>query len=72
MFLEAAEKYTMQLDKCIMIGDSIGDMEAGRRLGMDTLLVLTGKGRLLSKEKFSPTYTAENLLTGAKILAGTV
>ncbi len=71
MFLEAAEKYTMQLDKCIMIGDSFGDMEAGRRLGMDTLLVLTGKGRHLSKE-FSPTFTAENLLTGAKILAGTV
>ena len=28
-----------------MVGDSISDMEAGKNLGMETMLVLTGEGQ---------------------------
>ena len=53
-----------------MIGDSIADMEAGHRLNMDTMLVLTGRGQE-TLEKISDKYisfTVKNLYEGAKTL----
>jgi len=71
MFLEAASDLAINLNRCLMIGDSVSDMQAGIRLNMDTMLVLTGRGletqKKLSKE-FSVTYTVGNLLEGAHLL----
>ena len=53
MFLEAQKEYNLNLTNCLMVGDSIVDMKAGKNLGMETMLVLTGEG-----EK-----TLKNLLT---------
>ena len=54
-----------------MIGDSMADMEAGEMLGMDTMLVLTGRGRetvdLLPVYEM-PTYIVQDLTEGRKIL----
>ena len=33
-----------------MIGDSISDIQSGKNLGMDTILVLTGRGAKTLKE----------------------
>ena len=71
MFLEAQEKFGVNLEGSLMIGDSYGDMESARLLGMDRMLVLTGLGMetlssILNNKK--PTYVVKNLSYGANIL----
>lgn len=44
MLLEAAARYGLDLTRSWMIGDSAGDLGAGRNAGCRTLLVLTGYG----------------------------
>jgi ribonucleotide monophosphatase NagD (HAD superfamily) len=54
-----------------MIGDSLADIEAGEMLGMDTMLVLTGRGREtadLIPEYEMPAYIVQNLAEGVKKL----
>ena len=71
MFLKAKKKYNLKLSKCLMVGDSISDMEAGKKLGMETMLVLTGKGRKTLRnfqhKKFI-SYFADNIFEGFKKL----
>ena len=72
MFDKASKDNNIDLKRSIMIGDTVSDIEPGLKLGMDTMLVLTGKGEE-SKSKLgeiSPTYIAQNLLDGAKQLKG--
>ena len=71
MFLEAADDHDIELKRCLMIGDSERDLIPAHFLGMDTMLVLTGNGHitldtLASSDK--PTFIAENILEGAKML----
>ena len=71
MFLEASDDHGIELNRCLMIGDSERDLLPAHLLGMDTLLVLTGNGHLTldtisSSDK--PTFVAENILEGAKML----
>ncbi len=71
MFLEAESDYNLSLMDSLIIGDSADDMRSGEMLGMDTMLVLTGRGReamqnLLEYEK--PTYIVNNLAEGADLL----
>ena len=71
MFLEAQERFNINLKKSLMIGDSCGDMESARLLGMDRMLVLTGLGmKTFSsiQKKRLPTYIVKNLRYGAEIL----
>ena len=71
MFLEAKEKYKLNLMNCLMIGDSLIDMPAARFLGMDMMLVMTGKGNGALDELghyHKLTYVVENLKKGAEIL----
>ena len=71
MFFKAKREYNLQLSKCLMVGDSISDMEAGINLGMETMLVLTGKGHKTLKNcrhKKSITYFAKNIYEGFKQL----
>ena len=67
MFLEAAEQYNLSLNNCLMVGDSVDDMLAGMKLGMETMLVLTGRGKKsLSKlgANHKPTYVKKNISEG--------
>ena len=72
MFLDAARDYNIDLSNCLMIGDSISDIQPANNLGMDSMLVLTGNGKnhhsRFSKDN-EPTYVSQNILTGAKLLA---
>ena len=71
MFLKAKKDYNLKLSKCLMVGDSISDMEAGKKLGMETMLVLTGEGkktlRNCRNKKFI-SYFADNIYEGFKQL----
>ena len=71
MFLEAQERFNVNLKESLMIGDSYSDMESARLLGMDRMLVLSGVGTktfsFIQKKK-SPTYIVKNLCFGADIL----
>jgi len=71
MFLEAAKEFNLDLSNCLMIGDSISDIQPANTLGMESMLVLTGNGNN-HQNKFgkndAPNYYAQNILAGAKIL----
>ncbi|NQV36559.1 MAG: HAD family hydrolase [Candidatus Marinimicrobia bacterium] len=70
MFLEAAHEHDINLENCLMIGDTPGDIFAGQQLDMDTMLVLTGKG-VEAKELLKnnpPTFIVDTLLDGANQL----
>ena len=71
MFLDAKKDYGLDLANCLMIGDSVIDIESGNSLGMDTMLVLTGNGTQAIKslsENLTPTYIVKDLKRGADLL----
>ena len=71
MFLEAKKEYNLKLSNCLMVGDSILDMKAGKNLGMETMLVLTGEGvKTLKNFQGSKliSHVAENIYKGFKQL----
>ena len=71
MFLEAKAEYNLNLIQCLMIGDSPADIQAGDMLGMETMLVLTGRGKQ-TKHKLqgfiNPTFTVSNIKEGSELL----
>jgi len=71
MFLSASKDFDINLSNCLMIGDSFSDMEPAFKLGMDSMLVMTGNGKAYKncfETGSSPTFFAENILKGAKSL----
>ena len=50
MILKAAEKHRIDTNRSWMIGDKESDLEAGRRAGCRTALVLTGYGNTVNPE----------------------
>ncbi|HDY75825.1 MAG TPA: HAD family hydrolase [Candidatus Marinimicrobia bacterium] len=71
MFEDAARNYNIDLNRSLMIGDAGSDIEAGAKLKMDTMLVLTGKGSetLQNLDNVKPSIVVENLLAGAELIA---
>ena len=68
MFLEAEESHDISLPDSLIVGDSICDIKAGKNLGMDTMLVLTGNGQKTKSKLINPdlpTYIVGNLSEGA-------
>jgi histidinol phosphatase-like enzyme len=71
MFNEASSDFHIDLQSSLMVGDAGSDMEVGAKLGMDTMLVLTGKGpETLQKlnKNLTPNFVVENLLVGAELI----
>ena len=71
MFIEASNDFNIQLSNCLMIGDSLSDILPAVALEMDSMLVLSGKGKTFIEsfdKDFKPSYFAENLLAGAREL----
>ena len=69
MFLDAKNDHDLNLSNCLMVGDSLKDMEVGYKLGMETLLVLTGEGKKtldLCKGSNLITYKSKNIYEGFK------
>ncbi len=71
MFLQASSDNSIDLTKCIMIGDSYKDIVPAKKLGMSSLFVLTGNGKAdLNKfdQSLKPDHVADNLYSGVKEL----
>ena len=68
MFVEASEKYRLDLSNCLMIGDTKWDILPAKILGMESMLVLSGEGEKHKnsfEEQGKPDYIFKNLLLGA-------
>jgi len=65
----ATRDHDLDLSKSFMIGDKGSDIEAGKRAGTKTVLVMTGKTEKDLKEK--PDHEANNLLEAVKWVLST-
>ena len=75
MFLEASNAHNIDLKKSLMIGDSFVDIEAGKKLNMDTLLVLTGVGKKTLKslsQSTQPTFIEDSIYSFASNNVGVI
>lgn len=71
MFEMAIKDHGFEIKNSLIIGDNFCDIIAGNRLGIDTMLVLTGKGKEVNNsKKIKPTFVAKNILVGAKSVLG--
>ncbi|HDN97636.1 MAG: D-glycero-beta-D-manno-heptose-1,7-bisphosphate 7-phosphatase [Candidatus Omnitrophota bacterium] len=71
MFLKAKEELGIdELKGLFFIGDSETDIEAGKNLGLKTILVLSGRTKRneVEKMKIKPDFVAENLKDAAEIV----
>ncbi len=72
LIFEAAEQGDINLSSSYLIGDSIYDIEAGKRAGVKTILVKTGHGldsiNMLQKDNNFPTFVAENFFEASKFI----
>jgi D-glycero-D-manno-heptose 1,7-bisphosphate phosphatase len=70
MLLEAADRFGIDLDASLMIGDKLVDIEAGRSAGCRSVLVRTGYGS--DEERTCPggTEVFDDLLAAAGCLSG--
>jgi D-glycero-D-manno-heptose 1,7-bisphosphate phosphatase len=66
MILDAAQKYSLDIQNSFVVGDKWSDIEAGRAAGCKTVLVLTGHGKgEFDKEQDSAEYIATDLFEAA-------
>ena len=63
----AAEKYNINLSQSYMIGDSISDIECGKKAGVKAILVNTGEQDKKNAE-LKADIIAEDLLKAVRVL----
>ncbi|RLA07717.1 MAG: D-glycero-beta-D-manno-heptose-1,7-bisphosphate 7-phosphatase [Gammaproteobacteria bacterium] len=64
LLIDIKNKFNIDLNKTIIIGDSITDMQAGRRVGAKLIMVKTGKGKnhiIIHKDKLKNISIYKNL-----------
>ena len=70
MLLAAREDFALELEGSFIVGDKLSDIELGRKLGLTTILVLTGYGRQererLAAKKVMVDFVADDLLRAAQ------
>jgi D-glycero-D-manno-heptose 1,7-bisphosphate phosphatase len=57
----AASEHGLDLSLCVMIGDTLRDIEAGHAAGARSVLVLTGKGRATVSRDHGASHVADDL-----------
>ena len=62
---KAVKKHDLDLSRSFMVGDHSGDIEAGRKAGAKTVLVLSGHEKE-SDLKIKPDHTTKDLLEAVK------
>ncbi|MGL4867128.1 MAG: D-glycero-beta-D-manno-heptose 1,7-bisphosphate 7-phosphatase [Cetobacterium sp.] len=68
MLEKGIEKYNIDIQNSFMVGDKISDLEAGDRVGLKSILVLTGYGQK-TKENLKTEYLiANDLLNFANLI----
>ena len=67
MLKEGENEHSIDMRESLMIGDSIDDIKSGNNLGMDTVLVLTGRGKDTIKDNpdIEPTVAVDDLQAAA-------
>tara|TARA_B100000614_G_scaffold91807_1_gene83003 strand:- start:2173 stop:2715 length:543 start_codon:yes stop_codon:yes gene_type:complete len=69
MFKMAAIDHSINLERSLMIGDNLCDIEAANNCNMDSVLVLTGKGeKAKNVPNIKPTYISKDLISVSKSL----
>lgn len=69
MFEKASQDIEVDLENSWMIGDNHGDIEAGKRFGVKSILVRTGYGMKLEEKGFdSYDYIFDNLYEAVKFI----
>jgi len=70
MFKQAAKEFKFNLKKAYFIGDTIIDVLAAQAAGCKSILVLTGKGKLVNQKDWEakPDFVFKNLFEAAKFL----
>lgn len=68
MLLEGIKKYNVDINNSYMIGDKKGDLEAGKKAGLKSILVLTGYGKNTVKDIQDNYLIANDLLDVANLL----
>ncbi len=66
---KAALDLGVDRDRSFLVGDSTGDMLAGRRAGFATILVRTGNGGRDGRYKVSPDWVADDLFDAVAVIA---
>ncbi len=61
MLERAAGEHGLELDQCVMVGDTVRDLEAGRGAGARGVLVLTGHGAVSVTEEHGADHVALDL-----------
>jgi D-glycero-D-manno-heptose 1,7-bisphosphate phosphatase len=69
LLIQAAADHGFRLDEAFVVGDKGSDIEAGRRVGSTTILVLTGEGRETVAEGIAADQIASDLPAAAAIIA---
>jgi D-glycero-D-manno-heptose 1,7-bisphosphate phosphatase len=70
MLLQASRKHGIDMRRAFIVGDKVSDLDAGRRVGCRTVLVLTGYGEQAREDLvysiFQPDYISSNLCDAVK------
>jgi histidinol-phosphate phosphatase family protein len=74
MLKKAARELNLDLKRCLFVGDSLKDIQAGNRAGCRTLLVQTGQGRqslikiLSGKTRIKPDWVCDDLPSATPLI----
>lgn len=69
---QAAREHDLELSRCVMVGDSLRDLEAARAAGARAVLVRTGHGREAESAGAEADFVADDLAAAAGwIISGT-
>ncbi len=66
---QAAWEHGLDLSRCVAVGDSRRDIEAGRAAGTATVLVMTGRGAAAAAESHGADYVARDIGDAAAWIA---
>ena len=70
MLTRAAEELDVDLHRSFVVGDKLSDLQAGHRVGCETILVRTGYGceveQTLAGQPVQPDFVAANLLEASE------
>ena len=69
LLVQAAADHGFRLDEAFVVGDKGSDIEAGRRVGATTILVLTGDGREAVTQDIGADQIASDLPAAAAVIA---
>jgi D-glycero-D-manno-heptose 1,7-bisphosphate phosphatase len=64
----AAREHDLELSRCVMIGDALRDIQAGKAAGAATVLVLTGHGAATAGLDHGADFVARDLAAAAEWL----